>query len=519
MPAGATDAARFHAIEAKQKALVEECEQNKGHRCRVAAFDGGLQYTLIDAVEIEDVRLVYAPPRSVGEFGGEVDNFAWPRHAGDFAIGRAYVDGQPYRNQFYFPISANGVKPGDFVMVLGYPGITYRSLTAAEMEERRDLFFPSRVSLYGEWIGLLEKVTENSPSGRIAVAANLKSLNNSFKNAQGQLEGFRRGRILEQQRSREQEIVTWAAAHPEYSSALDARNELSRLVDEQHRTYNRDFLLNAIPNGPKLLYFATTLVRAAEEREKADPERDPAYQAREMPRLRERLEREQKNFFLPADMALLASFAKRALSLEPAERLAMMQVDIDGLYGRTRVTDLAERLKMFDETTAQLRARHDPALDLAFELEKAREEMKQREDTWNGAISRLRPVWRKAVIAQAGRPVAPDANRSLRVSLAHVKGYTPRDAVLYEPRTTLSGMLDKYTGKDPFDAPADVLAAARAGDFGRWADATLKDVPIDFLSDADTTGGNSGSPTVNGRGELVGVNFDRVWENVANDFG
>ena len=167
--------------------------------------------------------------------------------------------------------------------------------------------------------------------------------------------------------------MTWAAAHPEYGAALDARNELSRLVDEQRRTYNRDFLLNVIPNGPKLLYFATTLVRAAEEREKADPERDPAYQAREMPRLRERLEREQKNFFLPADKALLASFAKRALSLEPAERLAMMQVDIDGLYGRTRVTDLAERLKMFDETAAQLRARHDPAIDLAFELEKARE--------------------------------------------------------------------------------------------------------------------------------------------------
>src|SRR3982751_2265288 len=107
----------------------------------------------------------------------------------------------------------------------------------------------------------------------------------------------------------------------------------------------------------------------------------------------------------------------------------MMKVDIDGLYGHTRVTDLAERLKMFDETAAQLRARHDPAIDLAFELEKVRGEMKQREDTRNGAISRLRPVWMKAVVAQAGRPVAPDTNRSLRVSLAHVKGYTPGDAV------------------------------------------------------------------------------------------
>jgi hypothetical protein len=174
---------------------------------------------------------------------------------------------------------------------------------------------------------------------------------------------------------------------------------------------------------------------------------------------------------------------------------------------------------MFTETVGQLHARHDPALEIGFALEKDRDEMKERQDRWNGAISRLRPVWREAVIAYAAKPVAPDANGTLRVSFSHVNGYQPRDAVLYQPQTTLSGMLEKYTGKDPFDAPAALLAAAREHDFGRWQDPRLKDIPIDFLADADTTGGNSGSPTVNGRGELVGVNFDRVWENVANDFG
>ncbi len=174
---------------------------------------------------------------------------------------------------------------------------------------------------------------------------------------------------------------------------------------------------------------------------------------------------------------------------------------------------------MFDESEAQLKSRHDPLLDLAFTIVPEQIALRDRQDRALGTIYRARPLWRAAVIAHAGKPVAPDANSTLRVSFAHVEGYTPRDGVFYTPQSTLGGVLEKYTGKEPFDAPAAVLAAARAREFGRWADPNLKDVPVDFLSDADTTGGNSGSPTVNGKGELVGVNFDRVWENVANDFG
>jgi hypothetical protein len=122
-------------------------------------------------------------------------------------------------------------------------------------------------------------------------------------------------------------------------------------------------------------------------------------------------------------------------------------------------------------------------------------------------------------MAHAGKPVAPDANATLRVTFAKVQGYSPRDGVIYTPQTTLSGMLAKYTGQEPFDVPEKVRATAAARRFGPWVDPVLKDVPVAFLADADTTGGNSGSPTVNGKGQLVGVNFDRVWENVANDFG
>jgi len=174
---------------------------------------------------------------------------------------------------------------------------------------------------------------------------------------------------------------------------------------------------------------------------------------------------------------------------------------------------------MFGESGAQLRARHDPLLDLAFALDRELLDWKERDDRFKGAVSRLRPQWQRAVIAHAGKPVAPDANGTLRVSFAHVGGYSPRDAVRLEPRTTLAGVVEKHTGEEPFDVPAAMLAAAPDAPRSRWADPDLKDVPVAFLADADSTGGNSGSPVLNGSGELVGVNFDRVWENVANDFG
>lgn len=512
VPAGADDLARYRAIEAKENQLVKECEQQKGHRCRVAAFDGGMMYQLVDTVELSDIRLVYAPPRWVGEFGGEIDNFAWPRHAGDFAIGRAYVDGAPYRPKYYLPIAKTGVKEGDFVMVMGYPGLTFRSLTAAEMAERKR-FFERRVDFYGELIRTMEETTAGKPEGQIAVAANLKSLNNVYKNAEGQLLGLKRGRVLEKQGEAESAVVRWAQGKAQYTDALAAREGLGKMVAGQSRTWERDFLIATIPQGSKALYLATTIARVSLERQKPDADRDPAYMDRELQRLRDRLEREQKNYYAPADKALFAVFVRRANALAAGERMSAAlpnEAEITKFYAETKMLDATERARMFDETPDQLKSRHDPLLDFAFTIVPSQMALRDQQDTWAGTIARLRPAWRAAVIAHAGKPVAPDANSTLRVSFAHVKGYVPRDAVMYTPVSTLAGMLEKYTGKEPFDAPAAVLEAARA---------ERDEIPVDFLSDADTTGGNSGSPTVNGKGELVGVNFDRVWENVANDFG
>jgi hypothetical protein len=277
---------------------------------------------------------------------------------------------------------------------------------------------------------------------------------------------------------------------------------------------------------------AATIARNALDRQKPDGERESVFMERNAKRLAERLEREQKNLFPPSDKAILASFVARALALPEDQRIAGIDAlfaagssaediarRVGELYAGTRLFDTAERAKMLSETPDQLAARRDPLIDAGFALVADLAEVSARKERWDGTVSRLRPPWRRAVIAHAGRPIAPDANSTLRFSFGHVKGYEPRDGVWHKPQTTVHGVVEKHSGVEPFDVPEEVLAAAQQRKTTRWVDQKLGDVPVNFLADGDTTGGNSGSPTVNGRGELVGVNFDRVWENVANDFG
>jgi hypothetical protein len=538
--AGTDDLARDGAIERKKKELVAECERQESRRCEVATFDGGVRYTLIENLEYPDVRLVFAPPRGIGDFGGEVDNWSWPRHSGDFALLRVYAapDGrpaahadanQPLQPPHFFRVAAAGAHPGDFVMVVGYPGVTFRSLIAPEMRERAELYYPRRAALLRAWIDLMEAASRTDAKARIALADRIKGLANSEKNARGQIDGLRRGRVVERKFAADREMLAWTAGQP----AAAAYQELAQLVSRRLATWDRDFLLSQARLGPKPLDLALTLVRHAHEAAKSDLEREPAYMDRNRDRLVESLRRDQSRMDPPAEAALLAELLARFAALPEANRLPAVEQAVAGsprdaaalrpraqdILERSRVGDLDERLRMFDESAAQLRARRDPLLDLAAGLDEALRESEERDHRFRGAVSRLRPVWQRAVEAHAGHPVAADANGTLRVSFAHVQGYSPRDGVWMEPQTRLAGLVAKQTGEEPFDAPAELVAAAPQAATGPWADPALHDVPVCFLADADTTGGSSGSAVLNGRGELVGVNFDRVWENVANDFG
>jgi hypothetical protein len=547
VPAGAGDRARFQAVEAKQKALVAECESQPDTRCQFASFDGGLFFTLTEFEEIKDVRLVYAPPLGVGNFGGEVDNWSWPRHTGDFSLLRAYKDGQPYRPRYFFPVSTEGAREGDAVAVLGYPGRSYRSWIADEMREREERWFPAVRDVYAEWIGILGEEGARSAEAAIAVVDDRRGYLNSRKNAEGQIAGLRRGRIVEKQRAADERVKAWAASRPDSRGALEAYEGLAKLNETSLRTWDRDFLLDMLSRGSRALRWPVQIARRATEGVKPDAQREPGYMERDLPRMRDQLERDQKRYAEAADRRLFRSWVKRALALPEGQRIravdeafgrtggrrgagmaprlegrsddAALDARVERLWRGTGVFDLAARMAMLDETPEALKVRKDPLLDLGLALDAERKALKERRDAEAGATLRLRPAWRKAVVAAAGRPVAPDANGSLRVTFGRVRGYSPREAVTMAPQTTLAGAVEKHTGEDPFDLPAPVREAFAAKRSGRWADPRLDQVPIGLLSDCDTTGGNSGSPTIDGEGRLVGVNFDRVWENVANDFG
>jgi hypothetical protein len=542
VPAAADGLERWEAIEAKKKRLVADCEAQEYRRCRVAAYDDGLRYTLIEVLEFPDVRLVYAPPRAVGEYGGEVDNWMWPRHTGDFALLRVYAaagrdpapldEGNlPYRPRRHLEVARQGVSDGSFVLVVGYPGRTYRRLIAAEMEERAERYFPGRAGLYRDWVEVMEAAGADSAGARVALASRLKSLANREKNARGQVKAIERGELLVKKRHHDQEALKWAAGNAENAAAVEAYHALESLAERKLATWDRDFLLVQIGAGPAPLSLAMKVARWALESEKPDAEREAAYQERNRDRTRDALERAQRRLHGPTDVELMVDWLGRMGELPEEQRVRLLdpllagepdaiRARVEELFAASEVTDRETLLAMFAETLEQLRARHDPLLDLALRLE---EEvilpMEKRHHRIAGEISRHRPVWRRAVEAWAGRPIDRDANSTLRVSLAHVEGYRPRDGVWMEPQTRLSGVLEKHTGEDPFDAPPAVREAAATAPASRWADARLEDVPVCFLATGDTTGGSSGSPVLNGRGELVAVNFDRVWENIANDFG
>ncbi len=543
VPAGADDLARARAIERQGKELVAACEAQPSRRCELAAFDGGVRYLLVESLEYPDVRLVHAPPLAVGEYGGEIDNWMWPRHTGDFALLRVYAgagglpaaSGQgvaPYRPRHHFRVAPGGAEPGAFALLAGYPSVTYRSLTEAEMRERAERFFPARATLYRAWMDVMEAASAGDEAARIALANRLKTLANREKNARGQMAGLRRGRLLETKAAEERAVEAWAAARPEWAAAVAARRELAGLMAARLATWDRDFLLDQMKQGPKPLDLALTLARWAQERAKPDLERNPDYMERNRGRLEDRLRIDQKRMHPPAEAALLTDLLLRFAALPEAQRVPAVETFLAGartaetlrpriadLLARTKVTDLETRLAMSGEDEERLHARRDPLLDLAFALDAELRAAEERDERFRGAVSRLRPVWRRAVLAHAGKPLAPDANSTLRVSLAHVQGYGPRDGVWMQPQTRVAGIVEKHTGEAPFDAPDRLLAAAPAAPASPWAAPRLGDVPVCFLADGDTTGGSSGSPVLNGRGELVGINFDRVWENVANDFG
>ncbi len=548
LPAGLSGRARYQAIEDSEKELVRECEKDKGHRCRVASYHGGSQYELIKQLEIRDVRLVHAPPASVGKYGGDVDNWMWPRHTGDYSFYRAYVgpdglpadpaeDNVPYQPDYWLKVQPKGVQDGDFVMLAGYPDHTNRYRLSSEVANVIDWRYPEYKIALEAWLAAIMTAIEGNPDAALKYAPLISAINNETKNYGGMLEGFSKGNLVELKQQLESVLQAWIAEHPEYQDGdLSTVEALQALVNESQSRQQRK-LYYQLAYRSALLSAARSLYRLAREQEKPDEAREPGYQERDLVRIGEQMTRIEGTFDVEVDQQVWRHLVL-AYSAIPEDQhvdaydhwfgIDGNEVDTEALdrkleqmYAGTSLGDTQVRLDWIGKTPEAFEFSDDPFIRMAVALFDNDMEIEEWNKGLTGRYQEARPRFMRSLLAfqQArGRVVYPDANSTLRITYGVVTGSEPRDGMVYVPFTTLEGIVEKDTGVEPFDMPPELLEAIGEKQYGAYIDEQLGSVPVNFLSTLDTTGGNSGSPTLNGRAELVGLQFDGTYESIISDW-
>jgi len=543
---GMSDLDRYNAIEKRIKEIVKDGEQSRDVECRVVSFYEGMQYRLFTYFVSKDVRIVYAPPAAVGNYGGDIDNWMWPRHTGDFSFLRAYVasngrsaeyakENVPYKPAVFLTTSSKGVKNNDFTMIIGYPGRTGRYATSYTIAQMQDYSYPTRIKIFKEWLAILGEEAKRGEDVKIKTAQFDQMLNNSMKNWEGMLEGFAKGHLLDKKRSTEQAFLKWLDNTPDMKTKYgDVLPSIAALYEDQKSYRDKSMIMGLMSFGCQMLRAGATLDHWSEEKAKQDIERRPGFQERDVPRLKQGLQIIQMSYDPQVDRRVLRYFLLRAAALPPGQRIdavdavlqgaagadAERKLDafLDRIYAGTKLASAAERARMFDLSREQLLAEGDPFVDFAAQFDKEYKVLEDKDKAMNGALQRLSPRYMEGFLAWKGGALYPDANGTMRLTYGQVKGYEPRDAVSYRYITSLKGVIEKNTGEDPFDCPKELIALAENMDFGEYEDAALADVPVDFLSTNDITGSNSGSPILNGRGECIGAAFDGNYESISSDY-
>ncbi|MFN3240582.1 MAG: S46 family peptidase [Planctomycetota bacterium] len=520
-----TDLERWSITQQTIARLVAEGERSEPNtKCSVASFLEGKEYHLYYRTQIRDVRLVYAPPRAIGEFGGEVDNWEWPRHTGDFTFFRAYVapdgsvrdhddDNVPFQPEHFLKTATRPIEEGDLAIIMGYPGSTQRYKTSAGVATQEGYVFPARLRVLTKAIEVLEHAGEQSEAMALQVASEKKSLANIQKNAAGMIFGLKNNAVVARKLREEAELA--AAGDGDNAELLkqmlaDAEAE-ANVIEKDTNMWFVAVLRDNLPLFDVLMQGCNAVARGGR------------ISQRGLDMIGgEGIEKDLDLIQKPMLRILLAEWA----AIGKEQRLAGTEMLGDGdeavldtVMATTQMFDADKRRELFAGGKEAVAASDDPLIVLARGIHDEYQQWLQRRREREGRKLDVGRRWIAAQEAYRGKSFYPDANSTLRVSIAEVKSYEPRDGVHYKAQTTVAGLLQKETGEEPFNNPKALLAAAKDRMKSRWVVPHLGDVPVCFLTNGDTTGGNSGSPVINGRGELIGLNFDRVFENVAGDFG
>ncbi|MCX6243373.1 MAG: S46 family peptidase [Bacteroidetes bacterium] len=534
---------RDKKINAKIAQMTDAIEKDKVDvRATVSEMYNGKQYVLYVYKIFKDIRIVYSPPLSIGNYGGETDNWMWPRHTGDFSFMRAYVapDGTgkeysaenvPYKPKVWLKVAKDNLKDGDLTFIVGYPGFTTRYRSSTSVHWNQEYNYPFAVKNFKEIIALSDEITKNDPAGKLKEASLIKGLANVMKNYEGKLEGMKKTNFLQKKLDFEKDFQKWANSDPErkakYADIL-AKEKAEYTVLEKTRERDNAFsIFQGLAGTP--LSIAGQILYLAQQSEKPESERDPGFNDRTIDETIDQLQYAYENYYEPVDKALMVRALKMAHALPPDQRITGLEYVfadksktieqfVDEAFKTSKMNDVAYVKTLFRKSVKDLEALNDPFMKMTISIDPMAIEIQKTNRKFGANVTALRKVYLEAIFAWKGTGMYPDANSTIRFTSGNVKGYKPRNAVWYYPLTTLQGVVEKNTGEEPFDAPQGLVDLYQKKDFGRWSDPILKDVPVAFLSQCDITGGNSGSPVMNANGELVGVVFDGNYEAMISDW-
>ncbi len=542
---------RTRAIfEKRQEMERANTREKEGIRAQVIEASGGYQYFLYSYLRLPDVRLVYAPPKSIGYFGGDPDNFEWPRHCGDFAFLRAYVgtdgnpanfnkDNVPFKPKKFLPVNAAGIKEGDFAMVMGYPGATYRLRESYSVEYRQSIQLPDQINYLRQQIDALTKAGEKDPKIKLRNADQIFSMSNSLKSYEGTVVGLKRMNLVEKKRAEETAMKNWLDTNPAAKAKYgDTLPRLESLYRDLTAISQKQNAVNSLLNSGDLVNALQFAYERALSRERPVRERPLQFSDQALPMVTEQLSSGWDDREPESEAKLISASLARVADLPADKKLQAVEKLFEGKSGKERraaeeefarkVTETTkfksfdEIKKLFNASAADIRAIDDPALKMVIAAVDEVAPLSKSVQTFNNNVLQVRPQYVAAMQefrqTKRGLPYYPDANFTLRFTYGDIRGYKPRDAVTYDFQTSLGGVIAKDTGEEPFEVPEKLKELHRKRDFNGYLDQRLNDAPVDFLSTTDITGGNSGSPTMNGRGEIIGLAFDGNYEGLGGDY-